>query len=92
MFPGSELHRAFLRHFERIRYQFPSLAMDESIIAPTPTSGVQVLVVPAPPKFAILFGVLGTFCAIVGIAISVLQFRHARRSQPKRQREVYELA
>jgi hypothetical protein len=66
--------------------------MDKSITTPTPTSGVQVLTAPVPPKFTILFGVLGTFCAIVGIAIPVLQFRHARRSQPKRQREVYELA
>jgi hypothetical protein len=66
--------------------------MDESTIAPTPTSGVQLLVVPDPPKFAILFGVLGTFCTIVGIAIAVLQLRHAHRSQPKRRREVYELA
>jgi hypothetical protein len=66
--------------------------MDKSTIVPTPTSGVQVLVVPSPPKFAILFGVLGTFCAIVGIAIAVLQLRHARRAQPRHQREVYELA
>jgi hypothetical protein len=66
--------------------------MDDPIISPIPTSGVQVLVSPVPPKFTILFGVLGTFCAIVGIAIAVLQLRHAHRSQPQRQREVYELA
>jgi hypothetical protein len=66
--------------------------MEKSITAPTPTSGVQVLVIPCPPTLDLMFGVLGTFCAIIGIAIAVLQLRHARRSQPKRQREVYELA